>query len=200
MKPLTKEEADVFVGFLERQYGPEGRANLAELRRAAADPLRDFRDIRILGDHLPNTDRPTAEDDWLFDVHRLTAALFALYATKFWGKNDRLDLPRFASNEKRRSLGASLRRMRNQLSGGQDSLDMRFSALLDTHRDDLPVPMRSMIQRIATATERIPIDFSRLLRDIVNWNDDGTARTWARDYWQSSIAKENDPIENESEN
>ncbi len=200
MKQLTKEQADAFIGFLEKQYGPTGRANLAELRRAAADPLRDFRDIRILGEYLPNADWPTAEDDWLFDAHRLTATLFALYATKFWDKDGRLKLPRFDPGEKRRSLGASLRKLRQELGAGQNSLDLRVSALLDTYRDDLAVPLRSMIQRIATADKRIPIDFRQLLRDIANWHTDETGRTWARDYWQAANAETEEQPITESEN
>lgn len=188
MKRLTNEQTDKFVAFLEGQWGPAGRANLAELRRAATDPLRDYRDVRILGDHLP-------DDEWSFDAYRLTATLFALYATKFWDKGGRLNLPRFDPNEKRRSLGASLRRLRYQLSAGQDSLDLRFSALLDTPREDLAVPLRGIMQRVATADKRIPIDFRRLLNDLIYWNADepgrpSVRRIWARDYWQATIAEE----------
>jgi CRISPR type I-E-associated protein CasB/Cse2 len=81
-------------------------------------------------------------------------------------------------------LGASLRLLRNKLSIGQESLDLRFSALLNTPHEDLTVPLRNMIQRIATADQRIPIDFYRLLDDLLHWNTDETRRRWARDYWQ----------------
>lgn len=192
MKPITEVQARAFATFLETGRKTNGdrtdvRANLAELRRAAMNPLSDLRDIRILGDLLPNlSTRPTDEDEWVDDAHRLTAKLFALYATKFWGRDGRLDLPRFGPNDKRRSLGASLRRLRNGLSVGEDSLDMRVSALLDTYRDDLAVPLRGMIQRIATADNRIPIDFAQLLRDLANWHGEETGRIWARDYWQAA--------------
>lgn len=178
MKFLTDEQA-AFIGFLENQAGPTGRANLAELRRVATNPLSDYRDIRILGQYLPTT------DGWSFEAHRLTATLFALYATKFWDRTGRLKLPRFDANEKRRSLGSSLRKLRHRLKVGQDSLDLRFSALLDTSHEDLAVPLRGIIQRIATADKPIPVDFRRLLTDIIYWNTDETQRIWARDYWQS---------------
>lgn len=192
MKLITDEQARAFVSFLETGRKSNGdrtdvRSNLAELRRAAMNPLNDLRDIRILGDYLPDIGtRPTDEDEWAYDAHRLTATLFALYATKFWGRDGRLDLPRFGYNDKRRSLGASLRRLRNGLSVGEDSLDMRVSALLDTYRDDLAVPLRGIIQRIATADKRIPIDFAQLLRDLINWHGEETGRIWARDYWQAA--------------
>lgn len=184
MKRPPDEQAKAFIDFLVGQSGPDGRANLAELRRAAANPLNDYRDVRILGDHLPAT------DDWSFDAYRLTASLFALYATKFWNKSGRLELPYFVSKEKRRSLGASLRRLKYQLGAGQGSLDLRFSALLDTPREDLAVPLRGIMQRLATAEGRIPMDFYRLLTDLLYWNADHTRRYWAMDYWQAAIQED----------
>jgi CRISPR type I-E-associated protein CasB/Cse2 len=181
MKRSPDEQAEKFIGFLMSQHGPTGRANLAELRRAAADPLSDYRDVRILGDYLP------ALDDRSVDAYRLTASLFALYATKFWDKAGQLELPPFGPKEKRRSLGASLRRLKYQLGAGQDSLDLRFSALLDTPREALAVPLRGIIQRLSTAEGRIPVDFRRLLTDLLYWNADHTRRYWAMDYWQAAI-------------
>ena len=186
MSILTKEQAYQFAGFLRGQAGPTGRANLAELRRAAADPEHDFRDLRILGSQL-------ADDDRVADAQRLTAALFALYAGKFWDKDNRLRLPAFAADSKRRTFGASLRRLWGQLGAGQDSLDLRFGALLDTPREDLTVPLRGLMQRLATAEKPIPVDFARLLLDIVRWNRDepdrrSPRRDWARDYWQAAPA------------
>ncbi|WP_020598404.1 type I-E CRISPR-associated protein Cse2/CasB [Spirosoma panaciterrae] len=178
MNRLTNQQAE-FISFLERQKGPTGRANLAELRRAATNPLGDFRDVRILGQHLPDGDNLT------FDTYRLIATLFALYATKFWDKSNQLKLPRFSEETKRRSMGASLRKLRYELSVGQDSLDLRFSALLDTPVEDLAIPLRNIIQRIATA-DRIPIDFGQLLTDLLTWDTDETRRRWARDYWQAA--------------
>jgi CRISPR type I-E-associated protein CasB/Cse2 len=188
MSTLTKEQAYQFAGFLRGQVGPTGRANLAELRRAAADSEYDFRDLRILGSQL-------ADDDFVADAQRLTAALFALYAGKFWDKDNRLRLPDFGTESKRRTFGASLRRLRGQLGAGQDSLDLRFGALLDTPHEDLTVPLRGLMQRLATAEKPIPVDFAQLLLDIVRWNRDqpdrrSPRREWARDYWQAAPAAE----------
>lgn len=181
MSLLTKEQALGFASFLYRQAGPPGRANLAELRRAAANLGHDYRDYRILGDEL-------AASDQVAEAQRLTAGLFALYAAKFWDAESRLRLPRFGEGA-RRSLGASLRRLRFQLGTGQDSLDLRFGALLDTPREDLAVPLRNLLQRLATAEKPVPVDFAQLLLDLVYWEYDhpnrpSTRRTWARDYWQ----------------
>ncbi|WP_176133076.1 hypothetical protein [Hymenobacter sp. CRA2] len=52
MSKLTLEQASEFAAFLYRQAGPTRRANLAELRRAAANPAYDLRDLRILGGQM----------------------------------------------------------------------------------------------------------------------------------------------------
>ena len=184
MNRLPNQQAD-FIRSLERQQGSTGRANLTELRRAATNPLGDFRDVRILGQYLPDG------NEFVFDTYRLTATLFALYATKFWDKNNQLKLPRFSGETKKCSMGASLRQLRNGLGVGQESLDLRFSSLLYTPSDDLAVPLRNLIQRIATADTRIPIDFSVLLADLLHWDADDTRRHWARDYWQATILADN---------
>lgn len=186
MSKLTQEHANTFARFLTSQAGSTGRANLAELRRAAANPGHDFRDLRILGGVL-------ADDTRIFDAQRLTAGLFALYAPRFWTPASTLRLPGFSQEAKRRSFGASLRQLRNQLKAGQDSLDLRFTALLDTPREDLTVPLRGLLQRLATAERPIPVDFARLLQHLVFWEYDqpggrSVRRDWARDYWQPSAA------------
>jgi CRISPR type I-E-associated protein CasB/Cse2 len=193
MSKLSFEEARKFAAFLYRQAGPTGRANLAELRRAAANPGHDLRDIRILGEVL-------AADSYVAEAQRLTAGLFALYAAKFWDAGSHLRLPRFGEEARRRSLGASLRRLRHQLGTGQDSLDLRFSALLDTPREDLAVPLRGLLQRLATEKKAIPVDFAQLLLDLVYWDYDHPARRsvrrdWARDYWQPAAVEVPESVE-----
>lgn len=185
-----KEHATRFIKFLHRQEDSSqasGRANLAELRRSAADPLNDYRSIWILGSYLPD------RNDWPFDAYRLVAVLFAIHKQRFTEKK----LPQFNETEqKRRSLGASLRKLRGQLSIGQDSLDQRFSALLNAPREDVAIPLRGFIQRIASADKPVSVDYFRLITDLVYWNTDNnnTQRQWARDYWQPTA-----PLPDESD-
>ncbi len=178
--PYNPEQIYRFIQFLYAQNGPSGRANLAELRRSAADPLNDYRSIWILGEKLPDT------NGWPFDAYRLVAILFAIHKQKFSDK----EMPAFNSKEKRRSLGASLRRLRGQLQAGQESLDKRFAALLNTPQEDLAVPLRGFIQRVANAEKPIALDYFQLLKDLLFWNskDKNTQRQWARDYWQPIAA------------
>lgn len=179
MSLLTKEQAAEFARFLTAQAGSSGRAALAELRRAAGNPEHDFRDLRLLGTQL--ADAPS-----VFDAQRLTAGLFALYASRFWQPDNTLRLPRFPANSYRRSFGASLRQLRNQLGAGQESLDLRFTALLNSPHEDLAVPLRSLLPRLSTAERPIPVDFARLLLDLVYWDSESRSvrREWAYDYWQ----------------
>lgn len=190
MNPYNDESIKQFVRFLRTQRDAQGRANLAELRRAAADPLRDVRSIWILGNHLPDT------DDWPFDAYRLVAILYAIHAQRFSTSDGGHKLPQFSDGQKtgycRRSFGESLRRLRGQLGAGQESLDQRFVAMLDTPREDLAIPLRGFIQRVAAAKKEVPVDYGQLLKDLLYWDGDKTRRQWARDYWQPVMAEGDD--------
>jgi hypothetical protein len=86
MNPYDEVSIDKIIRFLEQQGRDKtqgrGRAHLAELRRAAADPLHDTRSIWILGPLLPDT------DGWAFDAYRLVATLYAMYAPRFATPDD----------------------------------------------------------------------------------------------------------------
>ncbi len=163
-----------FIAFLQGLSGPSGRAQLARLRRAAADPLGNYEDIQVLGIHLPD------DDGWKFDAYRLVATLYALHKQRYSEEA----MPAFPAEEKRRSFGASLQRLRQQLDSGKDSLDLRFSALLDTPAENLAVPLRGLVQRCASAKRPVPVDYEQLLKDLIWWEGDYTRRQWAREYWQ----------------
>lgn len=158
-----------YVSFLEKM----DRAKLAELRRSAADPLNDYRSIWILGPFLPDS------NGWPFDAYRLVATLYAIHKQHFPEE----DLPKF-KDDKKNSFGASVRLLRNQLkSAGHESLDKRFSALLNSQKEDLVIQLRGFIQRIATADTPISINYRTLLKDLIFWDGEFTRKKWARDYW-----------------
>ncbi len=191
MNPYDKASINNLVRFLQKQRDAEGRAKLAELRRAAADPLRDTRSIWILGGLLPET------SGWPFDAYRLVGTLYAIHAQRFTTPDGGYKVPGFSEDDdstsyQPRSFGESLRRLRTQLGAGQDSLDKRFVALLDSDREDIAVPLRGFIQRIAAAEARIPVDYGRILTDLLHWEGDHTKRQWARDYWKTARAEQED--------
>jgi len=84
------------------------------------------------------------------------------------------------------SLGVSYRRLAEKT--GSDSVEKRFIALLNAHQDDLPAHLRHAVGLI-TAQE-IPIDWTRLLYDVLWWNEPNRSSqlSWARGYWAASSA------------
>lgn len=178
------ELAHKFVYKLDLLDGPDGRRRLAELRRAAHDPLTDVRIFSVIGDDLPS-DAGHKE----LDIYRIVAVLIALHKQKVNGKR----LPAFERGKAEdgrtpaESFGVSLRRLRASLKNGQESLDQRFGALLNSHSDDLYYHLRQMVQRIAGRDEIIPINYTRLALDLLDWDHPSriVQRTWARHYWQS---------------
>ena len=200
MNPYDKTSINALIRFLDAQGNPglgrNGRANLSELRRAAADPS-DTRSIWILGPLLPE------RDGWESDAYRLAATLYAFHAQRFTTPDGGHKLPKFSDDGepvtyKRRSFGESLRRLRTQLGAGEDSLDKRFVALLDTDTENLAAHLRGFIQRIASAQKDIPVDYGQLLTDLLNWNGNQQTliptprRQWARDYWQPVTGEDDD--------
>lgn len=64
-----------------------------------------------------------------------------------------------------------------------ESIEQRFTALLNAHRENLPHHLRQAIN--LAKSEDVPIDYERLLRDINNWNHEKrfVQLEWARQFW-----------------
>lgn len=191
-KPATlgkKDQNTAFVEYLflrHRQAYPEpgatspeqgaARQALAVLRRGLADPFHDLSVFQAL--------RAAPRDDvekWELDAHLLTACLFALYVQ---GRSV-AELPRTSSlTSRRQSLGASARLLYDRLPVGQESLEKRFAALLDSRPEDLPVRLRHLMQLLRA--HDVPVYFTRLLHDLRRWERDARTvrREWAQDYWR----------------
>lgn len=154
------------------------RAALARLRRATAgDPRYDPRVFEAVGAALPAEAR-----GWDLDAHLLTACLFALYV------QGRDALPEGRLPGRRGSLGASAcflrRKMERDGKAGAESLDRRFTALLETPAEDLDVRLRRLLHLLRS--HDVPIRFDLLLSDLRQWKWGRryVARRWAEDYWQ----------------
>jgi CRISPR type I-E-associated protein CasB/Cse2 len=204
MTDTTASSKTPFVRHLNALYKQADRGAFAELRRAAYDPLNDPRVFMVVGDALPNETQDT-------DAHLVTACLFALYVQPFMGRQEgskepRPDLKQLYNREpggrKWRSFGASMRLLREKLeregAAGVESLERRFTALLDSPFDDLPVRLRRLVQRLRSA--EIPVDFTALLQDLQTWQRQERGwtpasrvqRRWATDYWQPPVREEGD--------
>jgi CRISPR system Cascade subunit CasB len=79
------------------------------------------------------------------------------------------------------NFGASLALLVTPEAG--PSLDLRVTALLKTHRDDLPVHLRQTVGLLNA--KDIPINWQQLLKDVLNWDheDQFVQRAWARAFW-----------------
>lgn len=152
------------------------RAALAKLRRGITDPLHSPHVFEVVGEKLPQNTR-----GWCLNAYLLTACLFGLYAQGRTGKGlpSLSSLPRY-----RHSFGASARYLRDRLRVGQESLDQRFTALLDCRADDLPVRLRHHVRLMHS--HDVPIHFTNLLRDLQEWEPDprNVRRRWAEQYWR----------------
>ena len=121
MKPKSEPKYPL-IDHLERLVLDQDRGALAALRRGLGKPPGTAMEMhRYVVPFLPRG-RP-----WEEDVYYLVAALFA-----YWHQGETTVAAHPPEN-----LGASLSRLRSDSSA---SIEMRFTALLKSHRDDLPFP------------------------------------------------------------
>lgn len=170
----SSEAINYFVARLET-LDAGGRARL---KRNAGRTLNESRDVyQVFFANLPRqvTNERVQEDYFLI------ATLYAF--------GTRRENPRPASPP--RSLGASLRRVRQQIQGDrgadrQISLDKRVEALLDADREQLPFRLRQIISLLAAYN--VGVDWRRLLGDVRAWDheDRFVQLAWARDYFAAS--------------
>jgi CRISPR type I-E-associated protein CasB/Cse2 len=145
------------------------RARLARLRtavgRRGVAPLA----YREIGDAL--TGVPSDERDAYLTV----ASLFAVHAAKS-------DRPWLIARGA--SLGASCRQARRD---GSVSMDLRFAALLDARREDLPYRLRQVVALLAA--HDVGVRYDVLLGDILRWTEPGreVQRRWAESYWAPAV-------------
>lgn len=160
------------IAWLEQLNESDNKARAVLRRSLAFDP----------GQHIPAF--PYVEpflkgeqEGWRRDVHYLVAALWAAH----WREG---------------RVGAALPLARacaaHQLKSGSASTERRFINLLDADREQLPHRLRQMT---ALLNEQ-PIDFERLLSDLLAWHRDDKRiqNAWARDFYRTlNPASQNQP-------
>jgi CRISPR system Cascade subunit CasB len=164
-----KEHRLAFVEHLESLVAAEDRAALAALRRGLGkDPGTVAEMHRYVVPWLPAGCSRFQED-----AYYLVAALFAWHQGS-WRREE--GPPAAATN-----LGASFARLAESVES--DSVERRFVAMLNCHRDDLPTHLRHAVGLLKS--HEIPIDWGQLLGDIQNWGLEsrGVQRSWARSFW-----------------
>lgn len=170
-EPTRSPEATFFsalMGFSRRAAKGDGdsRARLARLRRAldrrGVEPLA-YREIGEFLSSVPDDER---------DTYLLVAALYAVHAAK-------TDAPWKIRTDA--SFGASCGRLRSE----SVSMDLRFAALLNARREDLPYRLRQAVSLLAASKNAVGVRYDILLRDLLDWTQPGrdVQRRWAADYW-----------------
>lgn len=83
-----------------------------------------------------------------------------------------------------RSLGESFSKLFRE-SSSPESLEHRFTALLNADREELHIHLRHAVSLLKS--KGIAINYAQLIRDIRWWGErgSGTRRTLARDFWTS---------------
>lgn len=161
-----------FLHGLSKRAPSDGtaRAHLARLRRTLERRGVDLLAYREVGDHLPAGLSRDKQETYL-----LVAALYAIHAAKS-GTPWSGDFVSKASN-----FGASCGRLR----GGSGSMDLRFAALLDARREDLPYRLRQAVALLAASKNDVGVRYDLLLRDLLRWDAPGrpVQRAWAEAYW-----------------
>jgi CRISPR system Cascade subunit CasB len=83
----------------------------------------------------------------------------------------------------RGNFAQTLANVAGDSSAHRDGIDCRVAILLDSHRGELPFRLRQAVRFVASH-ER-PIDWPRLLHDLLRWDHPGriVQRAWARSYF-----------------
>jgi len=173
-----------FFGHLQAlvsQHDSGARGSLAALRRGLGKPPRTAFDMWPQVEPYLDSGTPLWEEEACY----LVAALFA-----YWHQGETAVAAHPPDN-----LGASLARLRTPDTG--PSLELRFTALLKSHREDLPAHLRQAVGLLKA--KDVPVHWRNLWRDLRNWDhEDGwVQRAWAKSFWGRAIRTETEPTEND---
>jgi CRISPR system Cascade subunit CasB len=168
--------------FFQRLYKiarDKDRANLSSLRkslgRAEGAQLLAY---PVIGSFLPSKQRAWDEAKFI-----LIAGLFASHID--------LENPKLSFKG---DFGASFKNFQKACAaespGAYDGIDKRFSHLLESEAEDLPIRLRHAVSLLKSKS--IDIDWPQLLKDLIGWGnpDRYVQKQWARSYWTPSINPE----------
>lgn len=164
--PLEYERR--FVEYLAKFVAAENRAALAALRRGLdKDPGEAMEMFPYVAPWLSRDVKRQDEER-----HYLVASLFAFHPNS-WRGDGRTPF----------NLGASFAKLSQATDSA--SIEQRFVALLNSHRDDVSTHLRHAIGLLKS--KEIPVDWAQLLYDLRWWGSEHRAvqREWARAFWGS---------------
>ena len=168
--PQSADRDESFVRFLEELAGRDDRAALAALRRGLGKPPGSAAEMHRyvvpwLGQHSP---------PWQDDCLYMVAALFAHHPAN-WQAADESEL---------RNFGASFAVLQRK-PDSSESVEKRFVALLNCHRDELFPHLRHAVSILKS--KEVRVDWLRLLKDIRSWDSESryVQRAWSKAFWAS---------------
>ena len=179
MKPKSEPQYPL-IESLEKLVRDQDRGALAALRRGLGkSPGTAMEMHRYVVPFLPRG-RP-----WDEEFYYLVATMFA-----YWHQGEIAVEAHPPDN-----LGASLARLQTPEIGS--SLELRFTALLKSHRDDLPAHLRQAVGLLRA--KGVPVHWRNLWRDLRHWyHEDGwVQRAWAKSFWGRTIRTETEPTDND---
>lgn len=162
---MSEESIHPFIAFLSRLKESDDRAALAHLRRGLGkEPGTEPKVFPYVV--------PWIKDDMLASerkVYFIAASLFALHP----------------ANSESGNMGTAFRQI-GLASGDSGSIERRFVHLLNSHPDDLPSRLRHAIGM--AKSKNVPVNYSRLLRDLRYWDSDSrkVQQRWAEEFWGST--------------
>ncbi len=152
-----------FISYLCQIAQREQRGALAHLRRGLGKPPGTVAEMHpyVVPWFPPEPNRQQE------NAFYLVAALFAAHPHH---------------NASAGSMGATMRRVGGARES-MESIERRFTVLLNAHHDALPEHLRHAVSQ--AASKEVPVNYTLLLRHINHWGhpDRWVQRTWARDFW-----------------
>ena len=164
--PANEDWIDRFVGHLEKLREQQDRGALAALRRGVGSSPGTA--VEMYPHILPWAPHRKRAEDACYIV----GSLFALHQEKGGTGN----------------LGKAF----SMVKDPSESLEKRFIALLNSHRDDLPNHLRQAVSLLKA--KDVPIDWRQLLRDILSWDHEArfVQQQWAREFWRTKTPETED--------
>ena len=161
-----KKEKD-FVAYLEKMVDNENLGALAALRRGLAGPPgMAFEMYKYIVPWVGDSPR------WEAKVYYLVSALLAWHQIP-WHSTDDLKFS---------NLGTSLHELKD--ASNAESLEKRFIALLNCHRDDLHVQLKQLFGLLVA--KKIVVNYVQLIKDLKNWDNEShyVQQNWANEFWK----------------
>lgn len=160
-----------FVTYLYTLADENKRGALADLRRGLTGQPGT---TPVMYPYVAPWITEKARNRWEEKIYYLLASLFASYQSGAAGGKT------LRTEEGNLGEHCQILKQKGNQSG---SFETRFTSLLNSHPDDLPIFLRQVISLLKS--NNIAINWHQLFHDLLYWNSDSKfiQRQWANSYW-----------------